>query len=589
MPRVDFQLRTTILVAALAACVACGAEHPAGQPSGGGASSTAGGQGPTGTTGGTDNVAPGTAGSVSVGTGGAAAVLALPNGAKPIARLHRLTTAEFQHSLQDLLGEGVPLGPTDPDSVVSGFASIGASAVSVSPSGVGQYEDAARAATTFVFADPARITAQLGCSPASATDAACIGKIVTSFGRRAFRRPLTDAETQRFTALATGIAGEAGSDALTGVRHALNAILQSPTFLYRVELGAPSAADGGRLKYSDFEMASRLAATLWNSVPDDGLLDAAAAGSLATPEGVKAQAERLLADPKAHRALRAFGDELFGVRHLEEATKDTTLFTTWNDSLKEAMREELALRLEDVVFTQKSDFLALYDSRTTFVNNDLARFYGLPEGSANGFFKAEFPPESHRAGLLGAGAILAGHALPQRTSPTSRGKFVAESLLCTIVPPPPNMVPPLPPQAGSDATLRERLTLHREAAACRGCHALMDPMGFGMEDFDAVGLYRTQDNDKPIDATGDLTGDGLDGSTFNGLAELGAALRKQPILAPCLVSQLFAEAQGRPSIELDRGQLNELTAGFTGSQNRLDQLLLALVASDGFRFVEPKG
>jgi hypothetical protein len=191
--------------------------------------------------------------------------------------------------------------------------------------------------------------------------------------------------------------------------------------------------------------------------------------------------------------------------------------------------------------------------------------------------------------LLGAGAILAGHALPQRTSPTARGKFVAESLLCTIVPPPPNMVPPLPPQAGSDATLRERLTLHREAPACRGCHALMDPMGFGMEDFDAVGLYRTQDNNKPVDASGELKGDGLDGSTFNGLAELGAALRKQPVLAPCLVSQLYAEAQGRRSIELDRAQLNELTAGFSASQNRLDQLLLSLVASDAFRFVEPKG
>jgi hypothetical protein len=526
---------------------------------------------------------------VSMGTGGAAAVLSLPEGEKPIARLHRLTTSELQHSLQDLLGDGVPVGPTDPDSVVNGFASIGSASVAVSPSGVGQYEETARAATAFVVADPARLTAQLGCAPASATDMACFGQIVSRFGRRAFRRPLTDAESQRFTALASSLASEAGSDALTGVRHALNAILQSPHFLYRVELGAASAADGGRLKYTDFEMASRLAATLWDSVPDDALLDAAAAGSLATPEGVRAQAERLLSDTKSHRALRAFGDELFGVAHLEEATKDETMFSTWKDSLKEAMREELALRLEDVVFTQKGDFLSLYDSRTTFVNNELARFYGLPEGQANGFFKAEFPVEAKRAGLLGAGAILAGHALPQRTSPTARGKFVAESLLCTIVPPPPNMVPPLPPQAGSDATLRERLTLHREAPACRGCHALMDPMGFGMEDFDAVGLYRTQDNNKPVDASGELKGDGLDGSTFNGLAELGAALRKQPVLAPCLVSQLYAEAQGRRSIELDRAQLNELTAGFSASQNRLDQLLLSLVASDAFRFVEPKG
>jgi hypothetical protein len=162
-------------------------------------------------------------------------------------------------------------------------------------------------------------------------------------------------------------------------------------------------------------------------------------------------------------------------------------------------------------------------------------------------------------------------------------------LLCRFVPPPPNDVPPLPPMAGPDATLRERLSLHREAPACSGCHALMDPMGFGMEDFDAVGLLRTMDGSKPVDATGSFTGEGLDGSTFNGLAELGAALRKQPILLPCLVSKLYAEAQGRQAIELDRAALSGLAATFAAGQNRLDSLLLALVSSDNFRFVEPKG
>lgn len=575
-----------ILMAALAWCSAgCSSDAGTGlQP---GAVAGAGG-------GGSDGGA--TAGSNSGGTGGpttggkgSAAVLPLPAGEKPGPRLHRLTRSELQHSLQDLLGEDVPIAGTDPDNVVGGFASIGASSVSVSPAGVGLYEGAIRAATDFVFAEPARVSARLPCVPSAVSDMNCLTSVVTKLGRRAFRRALTDAEVQRYTGLASTIGGKAGSNVLTGLRHAVSALLQSPSFLYRVELGAASAADGGRLKYTDFEIASRLAATLWDSVPDDALLDAAQAGMLGTPEGVKAQAERLLADARSQRAVSAFADELFGMKHLEEATKDLAVFPTWTDTLKAAMHEEISRRVQDIVFVRKGDFLSLYDDRVTFVNNELARHYGLPEQPAKGFFRAEFPADSPRAGILGAGAILAGFALPQRTSPTFRGKFVAESLLCRIVPPPPPGVPPLPAMAAADATLRERLDLHREAPSCAGCHALMDPMGFGMEDFDSVGLYRTKDGVKPVDATGSLTGEGLDGSTFDGLAQLGAAMRKQPVLAPCLVSKLYAEAQGRIATELDRVQLGELVDSFSRSENRLDQLLLSLVASESFRFVEPKG
>lgn len=574
-PPPGFQRCSTILVATLGWAISACGSGSASDPAGAGSNASTGGGALSG------------GGASSTGGAGPAATLGLPFGDKPTPRLHRLTTSEIAHSLQDLLGSDVPIKETDPDNRVDGFSSIGASTVSVSPSGVGLYEQATLAATSFVFAEPARVTAHLACVPQSTADAACLSSIVSKLGRRAFRRPLTDAEIQRYATLASTIGNREGSDVLTGVRHAISALLQSPSFLYRVELGAVSAADGGRLKYTDYEMASRLAATFWDSVPDDALLDSAAAGTLSTAEGVKAQAERLLADAKAKRSVEVFTDELFGVSHLEEAVKDPSLFPTWQDSLKEALREELQLRIVDMVFARQGDFLSLYDDRGTFVSNELARFYGLPEPGMSGFHRAEFPVASKRAGLLGAGAILAGHALPSRTSPTARGKFVAEALLCRTVPPPPDNIPPLPPMAGPDATVRERLTLHREAPACSGCHALMDPMGFGMEDFDGVGLYRTMEGTKPVDASGALVGEGLDGSTFNGLAELGAALRKQPILGPCLVSKLYGEAQGRRAIELDRTALNELAASFAGSQNRLDSLLLSLVTSEAFRFVEP--
>jgi hypothetical protein len=253
------------------------------------------------------------------------------------------------------------------------------------------------------------------------------------------------------------------------------------------------------------------------------------------------------------------------------------------------MRGELERRVLDMVFVRRGDFLSLYDDRKTFVNDALATFYGLPVKGKSGFYPAEFPLESQRAGLLGAGAILAGHALPHRTSPTERGKFVSEMLLCRSVPPPPNDVPPLAPPAGPEVTLRERLELHRKAPSCAACHRKMDPIGFGMEDFDGVGRHRTTEGTNPVDASGVLEGRGLDGSSFRGLAELGAALRRQPVLAPCLVSKIYAQALGRSALQLDSAALEELVASFAEHQHRLDQLLLSLAASESFRFVEPKG
>jgi hypothetical protein len=530
-----------------------------------------------------------TAGATEANNTTPSAALFLPIGEMPIATLHRLTQSELTHSLQDLLGADVPIEALEPDVQVGGFSSIGASTVEVSPAGLGLHEQEVLAATGHVFADDARVRAQLACVPRDTADTECLTRIVTQFGRRAFRRPLSEAEVQRFTGLAASIGSAPGSNVLTGVRYMLSAILQSPSFVYRVELGVPSAADGGRLKYDDFEMASRLAGVFWDSVPDDALLDAAEAGSLSTAEGVRAQAERLLADPKAERYLTVFTRELFGLSHLEEAQKDDTMFPTWSESLKPAMREELERRVLDMVLVRKGDFLSLYDERKTFVNDELAQFYGLPVSGQPGFYPAEFPAESQRAGLLGAGAVLAGHALPQRNSPTARGKFVAEMMLCRNIPPPPNNVPPLPPQAGPEVTMRERLAVHRKEAFCASCHSMMDPIGFGMEDFDSVGLHRTMEGTSPVDATGTLVGPGLDGSNFNGLADLGAVLRRQPVVGPCLVSKLYAEALGRRALQLDRSSLDQLSATFSESQNRLDQLLLTLVMSDSFRFVEPKG
>jgi hypothetical protein len=511
-------------------------------------------------------------------SGGASA----PTDAPPTARMHLLTSAQFANSVHDLLGAGAPLSAVQPDNVVNDFAQVGASSLVVSPSGVALYETATGEAVAWAFADMAHATAALSCVPQAITDTACASSGLADFGGRAFRRPLTTDETNRFVTLATTIAGQAGGTVLMGLQHAVWAILQSPSFLYRVELGVASPADGGRLKYTSYEMSSRLASTLWNSVPDGTLLGAAAASQLDTPDGLTAQAQRMLADPRAHWAVIAFVDDLYGMSNLEEATKDPTMFPSWTPAIQAEMKQELEQRVDDIILDEPGDFLSIYDSTTTFVNADLATYYGLTPPTTTGFAKVPLPPGGPRAGLLGAGAILAAYGLPQRTSPTTRGKFVDDAILCKNIPPPPPGVPPLPPTLGPNTTLRQQLIAHRAAPQCASCHANMDPIGFGMENFDTAGLYRTLDNGQPIDATGTV-----DGASFNGLAQLGTVLRNDALSGPCFVSKVYTNAQGRAPTDWDTVALNALSQQFTTGGNRADRLLIAVVTSDAFRFVQP--
>jgi hypothetical protein len=522
--------------------------------------------------------APASGASSSAGSVGASP----PTDAAPTASMHLLTSAQFANSVQDLLGAAAPLGPVQPDNVVNDFAQVGASSLVVSPSGVALYETATGTATAWAFADTAHASAVLSCVPTTIADAACLSSGLAAFGRRAFRRPLSSDETTRFVTLATTIANQSGSTVLAGLQHAVWAILQSPSFLYRVELGVASAADGGRLKYTSFEMSSRLASALWNSVPDDTLLDAAASSQLDTPAGITTQAQRMLADPRAHRAVQAFVDDLYGMSNLAEASKDPTLFPSWTPAIQAEMKQELEARVDDIVLGEPGDFLSLYDSTTTFVNNDLATYYGLPTAMPDAFRKVQFPAASSRAGLLGAGAILAAYALPQRTSPTTRGKFVDDALLCRTIPPPPPGVPPLPATLAPNTTLRQQLTAHRAAPQCASCHSQMDPIGFGMENFNSAALYRTTDNGQPIDASGTL-----DNVSFNGLAQLGTVLRNDAQAGPCFVTKNYTNAQGRAPTDWDNAPIAALTAQFAANGNRADKLLVGLVSSDAFRFVQP--
>jgi Protein of unknown function (DUF1592)/Protein of unknown function (DUF1588)/Protein of unknown function (DUF1595)/Protein of unknown function (DUF1585)/Protein of unknown function (DUF1587) len=500
--------------------------------------------------------------------------------------LRRLTRAELGHALVDLLGP-VTLEAVEADSEQEGFFAVGAARVALSPAGVASYESALDAATTEAFADPAHLATIVACVPTSADDSACIRESIAAFGRRAWRRPLADDELQRYVDVAAAVATETG-DGVIGLRHALWGVLQSPWFLYRVELGTPSEDDGGRVKFSSWEMASRLSFTLWSSVPDDALLDAAQGDALATPEGIAAQAERMLADPRAHQGVENFIAELYGLWGLDEKTKDPELYPAWTPSLKTTMRSELLARVDDVVFGEPDDFFSLYDGKKVFVDNELAALYGLPAATPDAFRAELLPEDDPRQGLIGSAVVLAMNSLPARTSATKRGQFIAETLLCrTVPPPPPNVDVNLDDDDTGDGqphTLRELLEPHRANAQCAACHNLTDPLGLALEHYDTSGAWRDTDRGLTIDASGEL-----DGVPFTDAAELAVLLREHPDAASCLVSKLYTYTSGRLPFASEQDALDTVEADFAGADNHFDRLLHALVTHDDFRFANPAG
>jgi hypothetical protein len=502
--------------------------------------------------------------------------------------LRRLTRAEFTHAVTDLLG-AVTLTTIEADSMQEGFFSVGAARLALSPAGVGAYELALDGATAEAFADPTLAATRVACVPASVADVACMRTSIAAFGRRAWRRPLTEAEQDRYLAVATDVATETG-DGLVGLRHAVWGLLQSPNFLYRVELGTPSPQDDGRVKFSSFEMASRLSFTLWSTVPDEALLDAAEAAELDTADGVAAQVDRMLVDPRARQGVANFVGELYRLWQLDEKTKDAATFPEWTPTLKAAMRDELIARVHDVVFDAPGDFFTLYDSHQVFVNNELARLYGLAEIEPDAMRTETLPEGSPRRGLIGSALVLGMNSLPARTSATERGQFIAETLLCkTVPPPPPDVDVNLDDNDGGGGpvehqTLREKLEPHRENPTCAGCHNLTDPLGLALEHFDTMGRYRETDLGLTIDASGEL-----DGVPFVDAAELAMVLREHPDVQRCLVDKLYTYTAGRKPFASEDELLVAIETELQAQDNRFDHLLRAMVTHDDFRFANPTG
>lgn len=495
------------------------------------------------------------------------------------AVLGRLTAAQYRNVVTDLFGPDVPDTPLEADTKPYLFTTIGTTTTTVSALGAHRYADSARKIVDWLFADPARLQEQLGCQPATPADP-CVVQAIQSIGERLFRRPLNPVELARWTALAQD-ATAPQPDAKAGLATALYGMLQSPNFLYRIQLGEGDPEDPTRLRYTAFEMAERLSFLFWNTGPDQALLDAAKSGALLTDAGIDAQSRRLLNDPRARRAIQDFFAQYLNLDRLKKVKRPKGEYPLYSDTLKDSMRTEVELLVDDLVFRSKADITTLYSTRRTYVNKELAALYGVEAKGATPttFVPVELPADGPRAGLLTLGAFLMGNAHGTETSPTLRGKFVRERILCQKVKPPPANLILSSNTDGTPRTLRERMELHRSDPVCAGCHQFMDPPGMLFEGFDPIGAFRLQDrNGFVLDTSG-----GLDDIPLVGGKDLGAVLEHDPRVPACMVQQLYRHANGRLNDEGEAHILTELTEAFAQSGYRFQELMVALTLSRGFR------
>ncbi|HET8939880.1 MAG TPA: DUF1588 domain-containing protein [Polyangiales bacterium] len=491
--------------------------------------------------------------------------------------LRKLTVEQYDNSVRDLLGSYVQLPPDvqlEPDAARNGFYAVAASAATLSPAATEKLERAAYALAAQALSTAHRAEL-VSCKPAAVSDTACAESFLRSFGRRAFRRPLEAAELTRYVAIADNAAKTLG-DFYQGLEFAVAGVLQSPNFLFRVELGAPDSNSRGRLRYTGYELATRLSYALWNTTPDDALLDAAQRGEL--DAGLEQQAKRLLEDQRALRALDNFHAERLGLMDLAGLNKDASLIGEISDDLRAALRDDVLRTFAELSSKPGQDLLEVFDSRVAYVNTQLSELYAQPM-AASALTRIELTGDA-RLGFLGKPAFLALTAHNTETSPTLRGRYIRERILCeSIAAPPANVVPVLGEIDPDAPTMRDRLRVHATDPSCAGCHNQMDPLGLALEHFDAVGRYRERDKGHALDTHGDL-----DGTAFDGAVELSELLRDDPRTAECVVRQAYRYTLGHVEERGEEPQIAQLTAEFERSGHDLLALFRSLSTSDAFRY-----
>jgi len=494
--------------------------------------------------------------------------------------VRRLSQAEYRATLRDLFA-GIDVGSVTltPDSAVSGFENR-ADKLFATEGNVGNFSKAAMDVATKAVSSIDRLS-----SCAAKADEACGRTFVKDFGERAFRRPLNAAELTRYGDNFEATRKELGFKEATQLT--IEAFLQSVSFLYRIDLGDGASATKGRLAVTGFEMANRLSYLMWGSMPDADLFKAARDGKLSSDSDILSQAKRMLKDERTRTQLVDFHRQWLDFDHINlvfqrEGEKDKVKYPEYNAELRSAIREESDRFTGMVMFDGSHSLAELLTSRSTYVNAPLAKLYGVTT-PASGWAKAELP-EVERSGFLTRAGFLASHAHKYSGSPPLRAVYIMRRLMCL-----PELVPPAmvntsePVQAAGEAPKTNRQLFEARSAssgACKGCHALIDPIGFTFENYDAIGKYRKQDNGIDVDATGALQSSDVDGPVANGI-ELSSKLAESQQVQACMARQWLGFATGVDPEE-DDCRVDALAEVVKASKGDVHMLLLSLVKSPDF-------
>jgi hypothetical protein len=499
--------------------------------------------------------------------------------------IRRLTRFEYNNTVRDLFGDTTqPANQLPAEDLGNGFGND-ADTISVSGLLAEQYGIVARGVATRATSTPEALTRLGSCASTVTAEAedVCAREVIERLASQAFRRPLAQEELDELIELEQALRATPDATFVTAISGVIEAILQSPDFLYRIEFGVPDPARPDARRLSGDEMATRLSYFFWGTMPDDSLREAARTGELLEPDGVLAHASRMLDDERSRSVIRFFFDNLLPISGLTDTQRDPELFPMFSSEIGAAMREETQRFLEYEIFEGGGTWPSILTAPYTFVNEPLASFYGMTGVTGSDFVKVPLDT-SQRMGLLTQAGVMTGTVTSNRSNPVLRGSFVLNRLLCRklSLPTDPEILALIQvPDDTSGATARERFAKHSSQAVCRSCHQFLDPIGFALENFDPVGQYRTDENGVTIDASGTLPGAE---TPIVGAVDLAQWLAETSDAQSCFALHWLEFAQGRTMGREDECIRGAVNTEFEASGYDVKELLLSLTQTDAFLY-----
>jgi hypothetical protein len=490
--------------------------------------------------------------------------------------VRRITETQYRHTIADVFGPEIKINARfEPEKREDGLLAIGSAQLSLTSSGFEQYFALANSISDQVLSEKRR-SASVSCKPLTQTQDECARRFIETYGKRLFRRPLTESEI--LTRLKTASMGaKQSSDFYAGLKLALTSLLVAPDFLFRVETAEPDPANRSQYRLDAYTKAARLSFLFWDSAPDQELLAAAGSGAIHTEAGLKQQLTRLTSSPRFEDGVRAFFMDMLQLDGLENLVKDPTIYPKFSQSVSDSAREQTLKTTIDLLVNRRLDYRDLFTSNESFINRTLASVYKVPFASSEEWTRYTFPQSAERSGIFTQIAFLSLFAHPGISSPTKRGIKLHEIFMCEPTPEPPSDVDFSKVRESTKGTIRGRLLDHMKNPGCAACHRRTDPPGLALEHFDGLGQLRTEENGTRIDVSTELYGE-----KFEGAQGLGRFLHDDPRVPACLVRNVFAYGLGRTTDWRDEDYLAAQTKSFTANGYRLADLMVQIASSAEF-------